>query len=139
MNSQDALLSHVISQTISSLTFLQSQNILASSPELDQIRNQLISRQHGGLAANMSTLSMGPTVATSPSPQITNARPSIQSSSSMHPVPPMPSLPPRQSQASSIHEPPKDRAIALWDYSSTAYGDLSFKKDDVIIVDEEGE
>jgi hypothetical protein len=140
MNSQDALLSHVISQTISSLTFLQSQNIISSSPELDQVRNQLISRQHGGLAANMSSLSLVPTAAATPSPQMNHAGPSMQSSSaSTHTGPPMPGLPPRRNGPASVHEPPKDRAVALWDYNSTSYGDLSFRKDDVVIVDEEGE
>lgn len=51
----------------------------------------------------------------------------------------MPGLPPRRNGPASVHEPPKDRAIALWDYNSTSYGDLSFRKDDVVIVDEEGE
>jgi hypothetical protein len=88
----------------------------------------------------MSSLSLVPTAAATPSPQMNHAGPSMQvSSSSTHTVPPMPGLPPRRNGPGSVHEPPKDRAVALWDYNSTSYGDLSFRKDDVVIVDEEGE
>ena len=134
MNPHDALLSHVVSQTISSLTFLQSQNILKASPELDQIRNQLISRQHGGLAADFGMLSIGTQEASNRSNHQSIAGPSTQP-----PLIGMPELPPRHSQPFNLQEGSADRAVALWDYSSKANGDLSFRKDDVVIVDEEGE
>ena len=147
MNSQDALVSHIISQTITSLSFLQSQGIIGSSAELDQVRNQLIARQHGGgLAAGMAGMAIG--AVPGPSQQQTFAYPSGSNSAtsprpeastvSLATVPPMPGLPPRRAPSISTQPEQRDRAVALWNYDSQAHGDLAFKKDDVIIVDEEG-
>ena len=150
MNSQDALVSHIISQTITSLSFLQSQGIIGSSTELDQVRNQLIARQHGdGFAAGMAGMSIGAVPGPSqqqtfgnPSGSILTPSPQPQpetSSFSLVTTPAIPGLPPRRPPSISTQPEQRDRAVALWNYDSQAHGDLAFKKDDVIIVDEEGQ
>jgi hypothetical protein len=125
MQQQDAFLSHVISQTLASLSFLQSQNVLYASPELDQVRSQLSSRQNGSSDAGAITYNAVPSQA--------QTYPSSSASSAI-----VPSLPPRRVDSSNSQNVP-NRAVAMWNYDSSAQGDLAFRKDDVIIIDEEGE
>jgi hypothetical protein len=150
MNPQDALVSHILSQTITSLSFLQSQGIIGSSTELDQVRNQLIARQHGGgLAVGMAGMSIGTVPGPSQQQTFGHSSGSIStplsqpqpeaSSFSLVTTPSMPGLPPRRAPSISTQPEQRDRAVALWNYDSQAHGDLAFKKDDIIIVDEEGQ
>lgn len=162
MVSAESLLSHVVSQTLTSLTFLQSQNILPSSPELDKIRNQLIAKQYNpnavhdaatasvsetGTAFNSLTVASPAPTATASEPPVTASVTSVKSATATAtPVPapayspaPPPSLPARKTTGLSMNEKQLDRAKALWDYKSDAQGDLTFHKGDIVIIDEQGE
>lgn len=123
---QDAHLAHVVAQTLASLGFLQSQNLLLPSRELDHIKHEL----------ELLQLSPSPSSTQSHGLSLASSLPIVQSNSlSNHANSPAgPSLPPRRSYNNLR---PEDRSIALWDYTSPARGDLSFRKDDIVIIDEE--
>lgn len=130
MSHSDPLTNHIISQTLSSLQFLQSQNILYASPELDFVRTQLSSRQtqpHSNHNAAPPTYG---------SNGLDNAFHNLNVSSNPPPAPPV--LPARGPEP-MYGEKPRDRAVALWDYTASSGEDLSFRSDEVVVIDEEGE
>jgi hypothetical protein len=126
MQQNDVLLHHVMRMTLMSLDILEQHSVIAPS-DVSSIRGKLQT-----------------VLATSPPHQ-----PQSLQTSANAPAPGMfhghmdqgapPALPPRQNSPYSVDDSQLDRAVALWDYGGSAPDDLNFKKDDVIVIDQESE
>lgn len=98
----------------------------------------MVARQHGGgIAAGMAGMTVGAVPGPSQQPTF-DYQPEL-SSTSLVTTSCVPGLPPRRVTSISTRPKQRDRAVAVWNYDSQSYGDLAFKKDEVIIVDEDGE
>ncbi|KAK4688822.1 LAS seventeen-binding protein 1/2, partial [Tremellales sp. Uapishka_1] len=146
-NHSQALASHLISQTHSSILLLESLSLITPQ-DASLIRSRLPS-PHGplpSLSPSQNTATQLPPQAQAPQPQPTspvksspnNFAPKDSWGTSWEPrqppplspgVPPLPARAPTQTQ--------EVRAKALWDYSGSEADDLTFRSGDSIIIDEE--
>jgi hypothetical protein len=137
--SQDPLIDHIISHTISSLDFLQRQGVLTAIPEVDRVKDGLRGLMHRNrdvvAVSKMEELSIAP-----------NETGSSGTVSVVPGLPPRRTLPPQSSTLTVDSKTDRSQlltrqclAVALWNYQGDASGDLKFEKGDTVVIDEEGE
>jgi LAS seventeen-binding protein 1/2 len=130
MQQSDILLHHVLRTTLMSLDILEQHSIITPT-DVSSIRVKLQTHLAASPPHHSQPLLQPPsqhmTATYQSSPPIDN-----------HSVPP---LPPRQISSPSVQQDDSQlvKAVALWDYSGTAADDLNFRKDDIIVIDQESE
>jgi hypothetical protein len=124
MQQNDAPLQHVMRTTLMSLDILEQQSVIAQS-DAASLRGKL-----------QTALAVSPPHQHQHVQTPSNASASTGFYGQMDQGPP-PALPPRQTSQYSGDDSQLERAVALWDYGGSAPDDLHFKKDDVIVIDQE--
>lgn len=142
-----ALASHLVSQTLSSVGLLETLNLITPA-DAAEIRNRLPNpyTTFPSLAMNTNTNPSSPTPAAAgagagvgalvggmQNMAVSNYQPPAQSPVAHSPV--VPALPARSPAPAPAYN--EQRARALWDYNGSDADDLRFRQGDTVIIDEE--